>query len=80
MARPVGERDDARAAFVERALAVAIRAVVAGNLDFDMSASPGEHRVARAAVVALENDQRVVAHALLVERGDDPADLVVHGR
>ena len=28
---------------------------------------------------ALEHDERVVAHALLVERVDHPADLIVHG-
>ena len=74
----LAQRADARSAFVERAFAVAIRAVVAGELDLGhVGHDAGEHRVPRAAVVAVENDERVVAHPLLVERGDDAADLVV---
>ena len=59
---------DADAAFVDRALAGAQRAV-AGDL-------PGRGP----AVVAGEEDQRVVAHALLIQRGDDLADRLVHRR
>ena len=74
----LAQRADARAAFEERAFAVAIGAVVARELDLrHVGHDAGEHGVARAAVVAVEDDERVVAHALLVERGDDAADLVV---
>ena len=52
-----------------------------GILIFDMSAiCAGEHGVARAAVVAVEKNERVVAQSFLVERGDDAADLVIEAR
>ena len=55
MARPVGEGGDAAAPFKERSLAVAIEAVVAGNLDLrNVRHLTGEHRVVCAAVVAVK--------------------------
>ena len=39
-----------------------------------------EHRAARPAVVAAEDDQRVLAQPALLQRGDDPPDLVVERR
>ena len=66
------------AAFVERALALAIRAVVAGERHLrHVGHDAGELRAARAAVVAVKDDERVLAHLLLVQRGDDAADLVI---
>ena len=78
VAGPVGQRADAGCAFVERALALAIRAVVAGERHLrHVGHDAGELRAARAAVVAVKEDERVLAHLLLVERGDDAADLVI---
>lgn len=50
------------AVFVERTRAVAIRPVVAGDLDLRHVVFAGEHGVARAANVALKHDQRVLSH------------------
>ena len=74
----LAKRAHARRALEERAFAFAIRAVVARDFDLrHVGHDAGKHRVARAAVVAVEKNERVVAHSLLVERGDDPADFVV---
>ena len=75
---PAGERDHARAALVKRALALAVRPVVAGHDHLRLVALAREHRVARAAVVAVEDDQRVLAQLLLVERLEHAPDLLVH--
>ena len=81
VAGPVGESADARRALEERAFAVTIGAVVARDLHLrHVGHDAREHRVLRAAVVAVEKDERVVADPLLVERGDDTADLVVEAR
>ncbi len=81
VAGPVHDRRDARAPLVDRALAFPIGAVVRRQAlqgrGVDLAR---EHRVARAAVVALEEDERIVAHALLIERAHHAPDLVVHHR
>ena len=66
-AGPVGESDDARPTFVERALSVSVRAVVWGQFA-DHRGLAGKLGIARAAVVAVENDQRVVGHVPFVQR------------
>ena len=40
----------------------------------------GNDRAARSAIVTGKNDQRILAHSALVERGDDSPDLVVDRR
>ncbi len=81
MAGPIRESAYTRRAFVERAFALAIRAVVARDLDLrHVGHLPGEHRAERAAVVAVEEDECVIAESLLVERGHHAADFVVQAR
>src|SRR5215468_12141347 len=76
---PIGNRHYARAALVVRAFAFLVRAVVARNLEFGyIGDCAAEHGVAGPAIVAHEDDERVVAHLLLFKRGDDAPDLVVH--
>src|SRR5262249_25303752 len=81
MTRPVRERADARTALVEHTLAVAIRTIVTRNLDLgNVGHLTGEHFALRTAVVALEDNERVVTKTFLVDRGNNVADLVVHAR
>src|SRR5437773_5495522 len=79
--RPVGAGTDAATSLKERAFAVAVRAVIARQPGLGhVGHLTGEHGIAGAAVVAVENDERVVAKSFLVERGDDAANLVVEAR
>src|SRR5262249_58673352 len=80
VAWPIGERDYARATLVQRRLAVAVGAVVGGDSTLGRVHLTRELGFARAAVVALEDDECVVAHLALLQRLKHPTDLVVHGR
>ena len=91
LARPVDERRNPDATLVERALARAETAVGRRRLLAEAHAAAllavllgagtrGEQRVGRAAVVAREEDDRVLAQPFLLERGDDAADLIVQRR
>src|SRR5262249_21780618 len=81
MARPAGEGNDARAAFIERSLAIAIGPVVRGKHDLGhVGDRTSEHGIARSAIVALEDNEGVVEHLLLFEGGNDTPDLVVPRR
>ena len=86
--RPVDEGRHAHAALVQRAFAAAQVAVGRRRLLAEPDAAAllslllgararGEQRARGAAIVAGEDDQRVVAQALLLQRRDDPADLIV---
>src|SRR5262249_16034025 len=76
---PIGGRNDACAAFVEGTFAFEIRGVVGGDFDLrHICNRAGKHWVARATVVAHENDERIVAQLPFVERIDNASDLVVH--
>src|SRR5262245_66646218 len=81
MAGPACQGNDPGAAFIERTLTVSIWPVVGGKHDFrhigDGSSKQG---IARSAVVALKNDERVVEHPFLVEGGYDMSNLFVHRR
>ena len=79
MAGPVRQCAHPRAAFVERTFAIAIRAVVTGNDDFRHVSFAGKHRITRAAVVALENNQRVIPQAFFIQFIHHPANLVIQG-
>src|SRR5262249_37601120 len=82
-ARPTPEppRGAARAtAVVGRRLAIPIRTVVGGDRALGGAHLAGDLGGARSAVVALEHEQRVAAHATPLERVEDPADLLVHRR
>ena len=91
LARPVDERRNPNAALVKRAFprtemaigrrrllakahAAALLAVLRG------AGARGEQRTGRAAVVAREQDDRVVAQPLLFKCGDNAADLIVQRR
>src|SRR5262245_32403962 len=68
MAGPVGKGAHQRASFVKRAFTVTIRTIITGNLDLRyVGHLTGKHRVARAAVVALKDDEGVVPKAFLVD-------------
>jgi hypothetical protein len=67
-ARPGGERHDSRAAFIERSFAVAVGAIVARNLDLGNVTLAGEHGIPGAAIVAVEDDERIITLSLFVER------------
>jgi AraC-like DNA-binding protein len=75
VAGPSDEGGDAGAALVELAFAAVEGAVVAGD-GFDIALA-GHAGVAGAAVVAVEDDEGVLAHAFGFERGEDTADFVV---
>src|SRR5262249_20743036 len=79
LAWPIGKGRYPGAAFEERSLAVAIRTVVSGKRSGHFRIS-GEHCIDYAAIVALEDDKRVVAHAPLFERRYSVTDLIVHAR
>src|SRR5271157_1437677 len=86
---PVGEGGHADATFVQTALAAAQFTVKSRSLGRLINAAflvlalffalrtASEQAGGRAAVVAREEDERVVADALLIERGNDAAHLVV---
>ena len=79
-AGPVGERDDPRAPLVDRGLAIAVRAVVARDLHLRRIRHTGGAGRPRAAIVAVEDDQRVFTHVPLLEGDHHPPDLVIHRR
>ena len=77
--RPVGQGDDAGAAFVQGALAIAVRTVVGRQHQLGNVGFAGELGGTHAAVVALVDDQRVLQHALRFQGSDHATDLVVEG-
>ena len=81
VAWPAGEGNDERATLIERALAIVIGSVVRGKHDLrHVGDRTREHGIARSAIVALEDDERVVEHLLLFEGGNDTPDLFIHRR
>lgn len=76
--RPVRQGNDAGAAFVEHPLALAVRPVIGGDGAFGGVHLTGELGGLRAAVVALEHDERVLAHLAPLQGVEHSADLVIH--